>query len=72
MDTLKPQSPALGFEPRPLVSIDYRGDTRSSIVDAGCTLVVDKRHVKILAWYDNEIGYVNRMAELTAKVASLL
>jgi glyceraldehyde 3-phosphate dehydrogenase len=59
----------LGYEERPLVSIDYRGDSRSSIVDAGCTMVVDGTQVKIFAWYDNEWGYVNRMMELARKMA---
>ncbi len=58
----------LGFEERPLVSIDYRGDRRSSIVDALSTMVVDKRMVKIYAWYDNEMGYACRTAELALKV----
>jgi glyceraldehyde 3-phosphate dehydrogenase len=60
----------LGYESRPLVSADFTNDTRSSIVDAPSTMVVDGTQVKILAWYDNEMGYVCRMAELTAKVAS--
>jgi glyceraldehyde 3-phosphate dehydrogenase len=59
----------LGFEERPLVSADYEGDTRSGIVDAGSTLVIDDTHVKVLAWYDNEIGYVNRMMELSRRIA---
>ncbi|TQV68283.1 ArsJ-associated glyceraldehyde-3-phosphate dehydrogenase [Exilibacterium tricleocarpae] len=59
----------LGVEQRPLVSADYTGDPRSSIVDALSTLVIDGTQVKILAWYDNEIGYVNRMLELARKVA---
>ena len=54
----------LGYEERPLVSIDYRGDPRSSIVDALSTLVVNGTQVKIYAWYDNEWGYVNRTVEL--------
>lgn len=57
----------LGFELRPLVSTDYVNDSRSSIVDASCTQVVNKRLVKIYSWYDNEWGYVNRMVEI-AKV----
>jgi len=60
----------LGFEERPLVSIDYRGDARSSIVDALSTLVVNGTHVKIYAWYDNEWGYVNRTAELVRLVGA--
>jgi glyceraldehyde 3-phosphate dehydrogenase len=54
----------LGFEARPLVSIDYKGDQRSTIVDALSTMVVGKRMVKIYAWYDNEMGYATRTAEL--------
>ncbi len=60
----------LGFEARPLVSADFTNDTRSSIIDAPSTMVVDGTQVKVLAWYDNEMGYVCRMAELTAKVAA--
>lgn len=59
----------LGYEERPLVSVDFKDDIRSSIIDAQSTMVNDKRQVKILAWYDNEIGYVNRMADLCKKVA---
>lgn len=59
----------LGYEERPLVSIDYKDDPRSAIIDALSTMVVDGTQVKILAWYDNEWGYVNRMAELAKKVA---
>lgn len=58
----------LGFEDRPLVSIDYRGDQRSTIVDALSTMVVGSRMVKIYAWYDNEMGYATRTAELVRKV----
>ncbi len=60
----------LGFEERPLVSIDYQGDQRSTIVDALSTMVVGKRMVKIYAWYDNEMGYATRTAELVRKVGS--
>ncbi|WP_194438085.1 ArsJ-associated glyceraldehyde-3-phosphate dehydrogenase [Vibrio fluminensis] len=58
----------LGFEERPLVSIDYKGDQRSTIVDALSTMVVGTRMVKIYAWYDNEMGYATRTAELVRKV----
>ncbi|KXF81481.1 ArsJ-associated glyceraldehyde-3-phosphate dehydrogenase [Enterovibrio coralii] len=58
----------LGFEERPLVSIDYKGDQRSTIVDALSTMVVGKRMVKVYAWYDNEMGYATRTAELVRKV----
>jgi glyceraldehyde 3-phosphate dehydrogenase len=59
----------LGYEERPLVSVDYVNDPRSSIVDALSTMVIDNTQVKIFAWYDNEWGYVNRMMELASKVA---
>ncbi|HEY9817118.1 MAG TPA: ArsJ-associated glyceraldehyde-3-phosphate dehydrogenase [Candidatus Obscuribacterales bacterium] len=62
----------LGYEERPLVSIDYKDDPRSSIIDALSTMVVDGTQVKILAWYDNEWGYSCRMADLTRKVAIAL
>ncbi len=62
----------LGFEARPLVSTDYTNDPRSCIIDGPSTMVVDGRHVKVYAWYDNEWGYVNRMMELAKKVGSLL
>lgn len=59
----------LGYETRPLVSIDFVGDPRSAIVDAACTMVTDGTQVKIYAWYDNEWGYANRYVELARKVA---
>jgi glyceraldehyde 3-phosphate dehydrogenase len=59
----------LAYEERPLVSVDYKDDPRSAIVDAASTMVVDGTCVKVLAWYDNEIGYVNRMAEIARMVA---
>ncbi len=62
----------LGYETRPLVSVDYTNDTRSSIVDAPSTMVINGTQVKLLLWYDNEIGYVHRMMELTAMVAKSL
>ncbi|WP_163833779.1 ArsJ-associated glyceraldehyde-3-phosphate dehydrogenase [Spartinivicinus ruber] len=58
----------LGYEERPLVSIDYKTDPRSSIVDALSTMVVNNTQVKIYAWYDNEWGYVNRTVELVRMV----
>ncbi len=64
-----PLAGILGFETRPLVSVDYVDDPRSSIVDGLSTMVVDGTLVKVLAWYDNEWGYVNRMAELMVAVA---
>ena len=62
----------LGFEERELVSVDFKDDPRSAIVDGPSTMVVDGTLVKVLAWYDNEWGYVNRMMELTRKVARSL
>ena len=59
----------LGYEERPLVSVDYTDDPRSSIVDAPSTMVIDGSQVKILAWYDNEWGYVNRMMQMAQKIA---
>ncbi|WP_457789836.1 ArsJ-associated glyceraldehyde-3-phosphate dehydrogenase [Pseudomonas sp. PL-6] len=63
-----PLAGILGYEERPLVSIDYRSDPRSSIVDALSTLVVGGTQVKIYAWYDNEWGYANRAVELARMV----
>jgi glyceraldehyde 3-phosphate dehydrogenase len=54
----------LGYEDRPLVSMDYKTDPRSSIVDGLSTMVVNGTQAKIYAWYDNEWGYANRVAEL--------
>lgn len=58
----------LGYEERPLVSIDYKTDPRSSIIDALSTMVINDTQVKIYAWYDNEWGYSCRTAELARKV----
>jgi glyceraldehyde 3-phosphate dehydrogenase len=54
----------LGYSEEPLVSVDYRGDPRSAIVDGLSTLFVDSKFVKIIAWYDNEWGYSNRSVDL--------
>jgi glyceraldehyde 3-phosphate dehydrogenase len=62
----------LGYERRPLVSVDFKDDPRSAIVDAPSTMVTDETQVKILAWYDNEWGYANRMVELARMVARSL
>lgn len=62
----------LGYEERPLVSIDYVNDPRSSIIDALSTMVIDGTQIKLYVWYDNEWGYVNRMMELAQKVAQHL
>ena len=58
----------LGYEERPLVSIDYKTDPRSSIIDALSTMVINGTQLKLYAWYDNEWGYANRTAELVKKV----
>lgn len=54
----------LGYSDEPLVSSDYQGDPRSSIIDGLSTLVIGRRLVKILAWYDNEWGFSNRLVDL--------
>lgn len=59
----------LNYSEEPLVSIDYKGETASSTVDALSTMVIDKNMVKVLSWYDNEWGFSSRYAELTAFVA---
>jgi len=61
----------LGVETRPLVSVDYVNDSRSSIVDALSTMVVNGTQLKVFAWYDNEWGYSCRMADLACHVAAL-
>ena len=59
----------LGYCDKPLVSIDYRGDSRSSIIDALSTMVIDKNMVKVVSWYDNEWGYSTRTVDLVNYVA---
>ena len=54
----------LGYSDEPLVSSDYQGDPRSSIIDGLSTLVIGGKMVKILAWYDNEWGFSNRLVDL--------
>ena len=62
----------LGYSEEPLVSVDYRGDERSSIVDGLSTMVIGGNMVKVISWYDNEFGYSNRLADLTKYVADRL
>jgi glyceraldehyde 3-phosphate dehydrogenase len=62
----------LGVSDEPLVSTDFRGDERSSIIDAASTMVLGGTMVKVIAWYDNEWGYSCRCADLIAMVASKL
>jgi glyceraldehyde 3-phosphate dehydrogenase len=64
-----PLAGILGYEPRPLVSIDYARDTRSSIVDGLSTLVTDGTLLKVYAWYDNEMGYACRMVDLACHMS---
>ena len=59
----------LGYEEKPLVSIDYKTDPRSCTIDALSTMVINNTQLKLYAWYDNEWGYANRTAELMLKVA---
>ena len=62
----------LGVSDEPLVSSDFRGDSRSAIIDAASTLVIGGTMVKVIAWYDNEWGYSCRLADLAAYVGHLL
>jgi glyceraldehyde 3-phosphate dehydrogenase len=59
----------LGVCTAPLVSCDFRGDTRSSIVDSQCTMVLQKRLAKVVAWYDNEVGFSCRMIDICKLMA---
>ena len=60
----------LGFSEEPLVSSDYVGDSRSSVVDAQFTFVMDNKMAKVVTWYDNEWGYSVRTADLAAIMRS--
>ncbi|WP_172329896.1 ArsJ-associated glyceraldehyde-3-phosphate dehydrogenase [Mangrovicoccus sp. HB161399] len=62
----------LGYETRPLVSADYTNDPRSSVIDAPSTMVVNGTQVKVYAWYDNEWGYANRLADVALMVGASL
>lgn len=59
----------LGYSEEPLVSKDYNGDTRSSIIDALSTMVMEGNMVKVVSWYDNEAGYSQRCVDLAAYIA---
>jgi glyceraldehyde 3-phosphate dehydrogenase len=61
----------LGYESRPLVSVDYVNDDRSAIVDGLSTMVVNGTQLKVYAWYDNEWGYSSRMADLVCHMVQL-
>ncbi|MEK6223146.1 MAG: type I glyceraldehyde-3-phosphate dehydrogenase [Chloroflexota bacterium] len=67
-----PLAGILGYEIEPLVSVDYKGDPRSSILDAALTNVMEGNMVKVVSWYDNEWGYSCRTADLADKVAKSL
>ena len=67
-----PMKGILGVSDEPLVSMDFKGDTRSSIIDGACTMVIGGNMVKVIAWYDNEWGYSCRVADLVALVAARL
>lgn len=60
----------LGYEERPLVSSDFRGNSRSAIVDALSTMVVNGTQLKVVAWYDNETAYARRMLDLAGRIAA--
>jgi len=60
----------LGFEARPLVSTDFTNDPRSAIIDGPSTMVINGTQAKIYAWYDNEYGYAQRLADVTRMVAA--
>ena len=66
-----PLKDILGYEERPLVSVDYKTDPRSSIIDALSTMIINGTQVKLYAWYDNEWGYANRAAELARMVGQM-
>ncbi|RKJ30599.1 type I glyceraldehyde-3-phosphate dehydrogenase, partial [Butyricicoccus sp. 1XD8-22] len=59
----------LGYNELPLVSIDYNGNSNSSTVDGLSTMVLEDNMVKVLAWYDNEIGYSTRLMDLALYIA---
>jgi len=58
----------LGYTEEPLVSSDFMQDPRSAIIDATMTCVLDGNLIKVLAWYDNEWGYSNRVIDLARKI----
>ncbi|MCJ7737630.1 MAG: glyceraldehyde-3-phosphate dehydrogenase, partial [Anaerolineae bacterium] len=64
-----PMKGILGFTMEPLVSMDFKGDARSSIVDGPSTMIMDGTMLKVLAWYDNEWAYSNRVADLVKLMA---
>jgi glyceraldehyde 3-phosphate dehydrogenase len=67
-----PMAGILGVSDDPLVSSDFRGDDRSSIIDSASTMVLGGNFVKVIAWYDNEWGYSCRVADLVKYIADRL
>jgi glyceraldehyde 3-phosphate dehydrogenase len=67
-----PMQGILGVSDEPLVSMDFKGDARSSIIDSASTMSLGGDFVKIIAWYDNEWGYSCRVADLVGFVAARL
>jgi glyceraldehyde 3-phosphate dehydrogenase len=67
-----PMKGILGVSDEPLVSMDFKGDSRSSIIDSASTMVLGGTMVKVISWYDNEWGYSSRVADLIAFVAARL
>jgi len=63
-----PMKGIMQFVTEPLVSIDFRGNPHSSIIDAAYTKVLDGDFIKVMAWYDNEWGYSNRCVDLLKKL----
>jgi glyceraldehyde 3-phosphate dehydrogenase len=60
----------LGYTEEPLVSVDFNGTGLSSVVDAPSTTVIEGRMVKVLSWYDNEMGYSSRMVDVAKFISS--
>jgi glyceraldehyde 3-phosphate dehydrogenase len=67
-----PLQSILGYSDEPLVSMDYKGDPRSGVVDGLSTKVIGDKMLKLLVWYDNEWGYSVRCADLAALMAKSL
>ena len=66
------RSDILGYNDKPLVSVDFTGDAHSSVFDAGQTKVLDSRLVHVTAWYDNEWGFSNRMCDTAVAMGKLI
>ena len=62
----------LGYSDEPLVSMDFKGDPRSSIIDAGSLMTIGDNMVKVVTWYDNEWGYSVRTVDLAVMMAESL